>query len=237
MVSAFDLKVQHVAESAKHLHQFELKGITFLEWTATCDDMWVHYFTPESKLSSMEWHHKGPLPPKESKTKMLAGPRPSTNGEVINYCREANLALVLEFDANFHHVMWKSSDVSSRGRHCWSTWVLWITTLRTGAYLPHWKKARNYSSGTWGPCTLKLPVLLLFKHRYNLFSLVGKQEERWTVGVLALHTEAPIMRTSGQAQRVSGSLWYYVRWQQNFCNKPYGNKWLLWTKGRKKTVP
>jgi hypothetical protein len=65
--------------------------------------MWVHYFTPESKLSSMEWHHKGSLPPKESKTQMLAGPPQSTNGEVINYCRERNLALLLEFDANSHH--------------------------------------------------------------------------------------------------------------------------------------
>jgi hypothetical protein len=30
--------------------------------------MWVHYFTPESKQSSTEWHHKGSLPSKEIRT-------------------------------------------------------------------------------------------------------------------------------------------------------------------------
>jgi hypothetical protein len=78
--------------------------------------MWVRYFTPGLKQSKMEWHHKGSLSPKESKTEIMAEPPPSRNSEVIIYCREKNLVLVLGCDANSHHVMWRSSDASPRGR-------------------------------------------------------------------------------------------------------------------------
>jgi hypothetical protein len=59
----FDQKAQQVAMCAEDLHWFVLEGNMFLLWIVTCDKTWAHYFTAESKQSSMEWHHKGsPLP-------------------------------------------------------------------------------------------------------------------------------------------------------------------------------
>jgi hypothetical protein len=57
---------------AEYLHGFELEGITFLEKIVIFDETWLHYFTPESKQSSMEWGYKGFLPPKKFKTQLLA---------------------------------------------------------------------------------------------------------------------------------------------------------------------
>jgi hypothetical protein len=59
-------KAQHVAVPAKHLHRFDLQGNTFPEHGVTRDKIWVHYFTPESKWSSIRWHHKGSPPLKNS---------------------------------------------------------------------------------------------------------------------------------------------------------------------------
>jgi hypothetical protein len=42
-----------VAVSAKHLYKFEMQGNTFLDHGVICDEMWMHYFTQESKWSSM----------------------------------------------------------------------------------------------------------------------------------------------------------------------------------------
>jgi len=39
----------------------------------TTDEMWVHYFTPKSKRSSMQWHHPGSPKSKKSKTTFCAG--------------------------------------------------------------------------------------------------------------------------------------------------------------------
>jgi len=46
------------------------KGL-FLDSIVTMDEMWVHYFTPESKHSSMQWCHLGSLKPKKSKNHVL----------------------------------------------------------------------------------------------------------------------------------------------------------------------
>jgi hypothetical protein len=54
----------------QHLHQFELEGNTSLAWTVTCDEIWVHYFIPVSKQSSIERHLKGSPPPKTLKTQL-----------------------------------------------------------------------------------------------------------------------------------------------------------------------
>jgi hypothetical protein len=32
---------------SKHLHWIELEGNTCLEWMVTCDEMWMHYHSPE----------------------------------------------------------------------------------------------------------------------------------------------------------------------------------------------
>jgi uncharacterized damage-inducible protein DinB len=46
----------------------------FLDSIVTTDKIWVHYFTPESKRSSMQWHHPGSLmKPKKVKTTFSAG--------------------------------------------------------------------------------------------------------------------------------------------------------------------
>jgi hypothetical protein len=37
------------------------------------DETWVHYFTPENKRSSMQWHHPGSPKPKEAKIMFSAG--------------------------------------------------------------------------------------------------------------------------------------------------------------------
>ena len=39
----------------------------------TTDETWVHYFTPKSKRSSMQWRHPGSPKPKKGKTTFSAG--------------------------------------------------------------------------------------------------------------------------------------------------------------------
>jgi hypothetical protein len=39
----------------------------------TCDKMWVYYFTPESKQSSMGWCYTVSPPPKKFKTQLSVG--------------------------------------------------------------------------------------------------------------------------------------------------------------------
>jgi hypothetical protein len=34
------------------------KGVKFLDCIVTCDETWVHYYTPESKKVSMQWKHQ-----------------------------------------------------------------------------------------------------------------------------------------------------------------------------------
>jgi len=45
----------------------------FLDSIVITDEIWVHYFTPESKCSSMQWHHTGSPKPKKVKTMFSAG--------------------------------------------------------------------------------------------------------------------------------------------------------------------
>jgi hypothetical protein len=51
--------------------------------------MWVQYFTPEPKWSSMEWNNKGTPPPKKFKTQLSAGNVTASvfwdSGGVINF--------------------------------------------------------------------------------------------------------------------------------------------------------
>ena len=39
----------------------------------TTDETWAHYFVPESKHSSMQWHHPGSPKPEKTKTTFSAG--------------------------------------------------------------------------------------------------------------------------------------------------------------------
>jgi len=45
----------------------------FLDCIVTMYETWVHYFTPESKCSSMQWRHPGSPKPKKAKTTFSAG--------------------------------------------------------------------------------------------------------------------------------------------------------------------
>jgi len=55
------------------LSRYEQEGNFFLDSIVTTDETWVHYFTPESKRSSMQWHHPGSPKPKKAKTTFSAG--------------------------------------------------------------------------------------------------------------------------------------------------------------------
>jgi len=46
--------------------------MTYLDSIMTTDETWVHYFTPESKCSSMQWYLPGSLKPKTAKTMFSA---------------------------------------------------------------------------------------------------------------------------------------------------------------------
>jgi hypothetical protein len=69
----FDQKAEYVVISAPHQHQYELEGNIFLGWIVTCDEMWMHDFTPGSNQPSMEWCHKGSPQPRKFKTQLSAG--------------------------------------------------------------------------------------------------------------------------------------------------------------------
>lgn len=42
------------------LAQYEEEGEEFLQSIITMDEIWVHYFMPETKRMSMQWHHAHP---------------------------------------------------------------------------------------------------------------------------------------------------------------------------------
>ncbi|XP_067122537.1 histone-lysine N-methyltransferase SETMAR-like [Centruroides vittatus] len=45
----------------------------FLHWFVTTDEMWIHYYTPETKEQSKQWKHHSSPPPKKAKTVPSAG--------------------------------------------------------------------------------------------------------------------------------------------------------------------
>ena len=66
-------KTTRVEISQRLLNRFEEEGNAFLERILTCDETWVHHYTPESKRASMEWRRKSEAAPKKAKVKLLAG--------------------------------------------------------------------------------------------------------------------------------------------------------------------
>ncbi|XP_039285350.1 uncharacterized protein LOC120351580 [Nilaparvata lugens] len=57
----------------RHAARFTEEGETFLSRIVTCDETWVHHYTPESKQASMEWRKKGEAAPVKAKTRLSAG--------------------------------------------------------------------------------------------------------------------------------------------------------------------
>lgn len=55
------------------LQRFNLEGEEFLGKIVTGDETWVHFFEPESKRQSMEWHHRNSPTQKKFKTVRSAG--------------------------------------------------------------------------------------------------------------------------------------------------------------------
>ena len=45
--------------------RFDREGENFLDRIITCDEIWVHHFTPESKQASKQWKHADSPPLKE----------------------------------------------------------------------------------------------------------------------------------------------------------------------------
>lgn len=68
-----DQKAARVRISQLLRTRFEEEGEAFLHKIVTCDETWVHHYTPESKRASMEWRKKGEENPVKAKTRLSAG--------------------------------------------------------------------------------------------------------------------------------------------------------------------
>lgn len=68
-----DQKAARTEISQRLLNRYEAEGDAFLNRILTCDETWVHHYTPESKRSSMEWRRKNEAGPVKAKTKLSAG--------------------------------------------------------------------------------------------------------------------------------------------------------------------
>lgn len=55
------------------LARYAEQGESFLKCIVTCDETWVHHYTPESKQASMEWRKKEEAAPVKAKTRLSAG--------------------------------------------------------------------------------------------------------------------------------------------------------------------
>jgi len=53
--------------------RFVTEGHNFLDRIVTCDETWVHHFTPESKRASKQWKHTESSPPKKFRRIASAG--------------------------------------------------------------------------------------------------------------------------------------------------------------------
>lgn len=55
------------------LNRFRQEGVNFLRRIITCDETWVHHYTPESKMASKEWRKKDEACPVKAKSRLSAG--------------------------------------------------------------------------------------------------------------------------------------------------------------------
>ena len=66
-------KTAHVQISETLLARYEEEGDTFIHCIVTCDETWVHHYTPEMKRASKEWRGKGEKCPVKAKMRLSAG--------------------------------------------------------------------------------------------------------------------------------------------------------------------
>ena len=65
-------KTAHVQISETLLAHYEEEGDAFIQRIVTCDETWVHHYTPETKRPSKEWRGKGEECPIKVKTRLPA---------------------------------------------------------------------------------------------------------------------------------------------------------------------
>lgn len=68
-----DQKLQRLQVCGRLLARFQKQGDQFLTHIITCDETWVHHYTPESKQASMEWRKQGEPGPVKAKSRLSAG--------------------------------------------------------------------------------------------------------------------------------------------------------------------
>jgi [histone H3]-lysine36 N-dimethyltransferase SETMAR len=68
-----DHKEARVSVASSLLKRFQKEGNDFLDSIVTCDETWVHHYTPESKRASMQWKHVQSPVAKKAKTTFSAG--------------------------------------------------------------------------------------------------------------------------------------------------------------------
>ncbi|KAF6198043.1 hypothetical protein GE061_007789 [Apolygus lucorum] len=66
-------KNERVRISQLLLQRFQEEGTDFLHKIVTCDETWVHHYTPSNKRSSEEWRKKGEMAPVKAKARLSAG--------------------------------------------------------------------------------------------------------------------------------------------------------------------
>lgn len=68
-----DQKLHRLQVCGRLLARFQEQGDQFLTHIITCDETWVHHYTPESKRASMEWRKQGEPGPVKAKSRLSAG--------------------------------------------------------------------------------------------------------------------------------------------------------------------
>ncbi|XP_064485163.1 histone-lysine N-methyltransferase SETMAR-like [Ornithodoros turicata] len=71
-LSVFD-RQRRLEISQELRYSFDTEGQPFLHRIITCDETWVHHFTPESKRASKQWKHRGSPAPKKFRSTPSAG--------------------------------------------------------------------------------------------------------------------------------------------------------------------
>jgi len=69
----FEQKLVRKNQSYNNLSLFNKDPDGFHARFVTVDETWVHHFTPESKMSSMQWKHTNSPPPKKARVTPSAG--------------------------------------------------------------------------------------------------------------------------------------------------------------------
>ena len=66
-------KIARVEISETLLARYEEEGDAFIHRIVTCDETWLHYYTPETKRASKQWRGKAEECPVKAKTRLLGG--------------------------------------------------------------------------------------------------------------------------------------------------------------------